>query len=49
MWPQPAPQTSSSLKRQLTKGWKKGCIIYPLSVEDVRSSDQTKTAHQVYS
>lgn len=46
LWPQPVPQTSSSLKRQLKKGWKKGCIIYPLWVEDVRSSDLTKTARQ---
>lgn len=48
MWPQSVPQTTSSLKRQLKKGWNKGCIIYSSSVEDVRSSDLTKTAHQVY-
>lgn len=48
MWPQPIPQSTSSLERQLKKGWNRGCIIYPTSVEDVRSSDLTKTARQVY-
>lgn len=48
LWPQSVPQSTSSLKMQAKKGWKKGYIIYPLSVEDVKSTDLIKTVCQVY-